>query len=256
MLESGEPFSLRALARDAGVSTAAPYRHFADREELESALAVHGLQELMRELTADREPPTTAEDIGEVAVRYVRFAMRRPALFHLMFGQPCDDQNDERVRAAAALRGYLREVMARVFPQSEPDALATAGWSLAHGLAFLHLDGKLPNADPEKIDERVRAAFAAVFPPVTRAKTNSRRANQAESNHAKRNIVNARIAKSDHIESDRAASNATDSNHTEAEHGAAAHRTANHAVNLNHTAPNHIANPNYSTSNHTESSIQ
>ncbi|MCI2185384.1 TetR/AcrR family transcriptional regulator [Bifidobacterium tibiigranuli] len=200
MLESGEPFSLRALARDAGVSTAAPYRHFADREELESALAVHGLQELMRDLTADREPPATAEDIGEVAVRYVRFAMRRPALFHLMFGQPCDDQNDERVRAAAALRDYLREVMARVFPQSEPDALATAGWSLAHGLAFLHLDGKLPNTDPDEIDKRVRSAFAAVFPPVARAETTRRRTNRAKPDHDKPN---------------RSASNRSTSNHTE-----------------------------------------
>ncbi|WP_335981880.1 TetR/AcrR family transcriptional regulator [Streptomyces sp. CA2R106] len=166
MLEAGEPFSLRALARRAGVSTAAPYRHFADREELESALAVHGLRELLSDLTSGGPAPTSAADVGELAVGYVRFALRRPALFRLMFGQACDDQDDARVRAAGALHDHLEAVMAGVFPASDPAVLATAGWSLAHGLAFLHLDGKLSRADPAAVDARVRAAFAAVLPPV------------------------------------------------------------------------------------------
>ena len=166
MLEADEPFSLRAVARRAGVSTAAPYRHFADREALESALAVHGLRELMNDLTAESPSRASAAAVGELAVAYVRFALRRPALFHLMFGQACDDRDDERVRAAAALHDYLEGVVAKVFPQGDPAALAVAGWSLAHGLAFLHLDGKLPNADPAAIDERVRSAFTAVFPPA------------------------------------------------------------------------------------------
>ncbi len=167
MLEASEPFSLRALARRAGVTAAAPYRHFVDREALESALAVHGLRELMTELTAGRRTPTSAVEVGELAVSYVRFALRRPALFRLMFGQPCDDQDDERVRAAGALHDYLAAVMVEVFPQTDPVALATAGWSLAHGLAFLHLDGKLAATDQTTIDERVRSAIAAVFPTAT-----------------------------------------------------------------------------------------
>ena len=163
MLESGEQLSLRAVARGAGVSTAAPYRHFADREDLESALAVHGLRELMNELTEGGPDPVSAAELGELAAAYVRFALRRPALFQLMFGRPCDDQNDERVRAAGALHDYLESMVSRIFPGSEPAALATAGWSIAHGLAFLHLDGKLPNTDPAAIDDRVRSTFAAVF---------------------------------------------------------------------------------------------
>ncbi len=166
MLEAGETFSLRALARRAGVTTAAPYRHFTDRDAVESAVAVHGLRELMRELTADRPRPTSAAHIAELAVDYVRFARRRPALFRLMFGRECDDQDDERVRAAGALHDYLTAVMAEVFPRSDPLALSTAGWSLAHGLAFLHLDGKLPPTDQAAIDERVRSTVAAVFPPA------------------------------------------------------------------------------------------
>ncbi|WP_460681977.1 TetR/AcrR family transcriptional regulator [Nesterenkonia populi] len=166
MLEAGEPFSLRALARRAGVSTAAPYRHFADRDALEAAVAVQGLRELMSELTTGGPAPSSSAEVGELAVGYVRFALRRPALFRLMFGQACDDQDDDRVRAAGALHGYLDAVMAEVFPDSDPVALATAGWSLVHGLAFLHLDGKLPNTDQTAIDERVRSTFAALLPPI------------------------------------------------------------------------------------------
>ncbi len=167
MLESGEAFSLRAVARRAGVSTAAPYRHFPDREALESAIAVHGLHELMDNLAGDTPPPRSAAEVGDLAVGYVRFALCRPALFRLMFGQPCDDQDDERVQAAGALHDYLEAVMAAVFPHSDPVAMATAGWSLAHGLAFLHLDGKLTAADQTVVDERVRSIFTTVFPPIT-----------------------------------------------------------------------------------------
>lgn len=173
MLEGTEPFSLRAVARRAGVSTAAPYRHFPDREALESALAVHGLRELMRELTASEGLPASAAEVSELAVGYVRFALRRPALFRLMFGRACDDQDDERVRAAAELHDYLEAVMCEVFPQSDPVALATAGWALAHGLAFLHLDGKLSAADPAAVDERVRSTFTAVFSPSARSESST-----------------------------------------------------------------------------------
>lgn len=169
MLEAGEPFSLRALAREAGVSPTAPYRHFPDREALESALAVRGLQDLMADLAADVPTPETSEEVADLAVRYVRFALAHPALFRLMFGRECDAQDDERVRAAAALHDYLTVVLGRVYPDADAQALATAGWSLAHGLAFLHLDGKLTNADPSAIDARVRAAYAAVLPPTPRA---------------------------------------------------------------------------------------
>lgn len=163
MLEANEPLALRALARRVGVSPTALYRHFADKEALESALAVQGLRDLFTDLTVGKVP-TTAKDVTELGVRYVRFALRRPALFRLMFGRPCDDHNDERVLAAAALHDHLAALMAQVFPAAKADDLAIAGWGLAHGLAFLHLDGKLPNDKPRAIDKRVRAAYAAILP--------------------------------------------------------------------------------------------
>ncbi|UUW89918.1 TetR/AcrR family transcriptional regulator [Pimelobacter simplex] len=164
MLESGEAFSLRAVARGAGVSATAPYRHFADRDALESALAVEGFRDLRADLVAGpgRELPASLDDLAEFGVAYVAFALRRPALFRLMFGNPCDDADDERVRAAAELNELLAQALAQVVPGADAAALADAGWGLAHGLACLYLDGKLAATGPDEVAARVRAAFAAV----------------------------------------------------------------------------------------------
>ena len=161
-LEAGDQFSLRALAREVGVSPAAPYRHFDDREALDSALTAVGLRELTAELVGDGQLPETTEDLAELGVRYVGFALRRPALFRLMFGSACDLDNPERVAAAAEIRSLLELSMRNVFPGADPAPLAAAGWGLAHGLAFLHLEGKLPADSPEQVAEDVRAAFAAI----------------------------------------------------------------------------------------------
>lgn len=163
MLEGGEAFSLRAVARRAGVSPAAPYRHFTDRESLESALAAEGLRDLQAALTGAGRPPSSVADLADLAVVYVEFALRRPALFRLMFGHECDDSNDERVRAAAELHDLLAAAMGAVFGDADADALATAGWSMAHGLAFLHLDGKLSSASRAEVAARVRSSFRAAF---------------------------------------------------------------------------------------------
>ncbi|MCR3721151.1 MULTISPECIES: TetR/AcrR family transcriptional regulator [Prauserella salsuginis group] len=163
MLEQGEPFSMRAVARRAGVSPTAPYRHFADREALESAVAVEGFHDLKAALTEGRDAPSSATDLAENAVTYVSFALSRPAVFRLMFGNECDDTNDQRVQAAAELHELLAGAVGNVFPDADAPTLGTALWSLAHGLAFLHLDGKFAAASPEEVAARVRSAFDAVL---------------------------------------------------------------------------------------------
>jgi AcrR family transcriptional regulator len=162
--ESGESaLSLRAVARRAGVSPAAPYRHYEDREALVSAVAAVGYRELAERLGAAHPAPSTPDQLADVAVAYVRFALERPALFRIMFGEPCKRDNDERVAATEAVSLYLREIVARCFPRSDPEALAPAIWALVHGLAFLFLDGKLDAADPAAVDTHVRAAVGAVL---------------------------------------------------------------------------------------------
>jgi AcrR family transcriptional regulator len=162
--EGGETeLSLRAVARRAGVSPAAPYRHYADREALVSSVAAVGYGELAEKLTAVHPSPSTPEQLAGVATAYVEFALERPALFRLMFAEPCDRDDDERVAATAAVSAYVRAIVERAFPRADAEAMATAIWALVHGLAFLHLDGKLDSADPRAVADRVRAAVHAVL---------------------------------------------------------------------------------------------
>ncbi|MEV6113338.1 TetR/AcrR family transcriptional regulator [Streptomyces sp. NPDC052109] len=156
--------SLRAVARRAGVSPTAPYRHYADREALLSAVAAEGYAELAGFLAAAHPAPATPDDLAAVGVAYVRFALAHPALFRVMFAEPCDPADEERAAATAAVSAYVTTLVQHAFPgAADPDALATAVWALVHGLAFLHLDGKLDAADPDAVDARVRAAVRAAL---------------------------------------------------------------------------------------------
>jgi AcrR family transcriptional regulator len=162
--ERGETsLSLRAVARRAGVSPAAPYRHYADREALVSAVAAVGYRELAERLAAAHPSPSTPEQLASVAIAYVQFALERPALFRIMFGEPCDRDNDERVAATATVSLYVRGIVERSFPHADPEALATAIWALVHGLAFLHLDSKLDAPTPSVVADRVTAAIHALL---------------------------------------------------------------------------------------------
>lgn len=163
MLERGEPFSIRAVAREAGVSATAPYRHFPDREALESALAADGLRDLRADLVRDRDLPRTPAELAEFGVAYVEFALRRPALFRLMFGNECNTEDEERVKAAAEVHELLAAAITGVFPDSDPIDLALGGWGLVHGLAFLYLDRKLTAPSIDEVAAQVRTSLLAVF---------------------------------------------------------------------------------------------
>ncbi|MEU1204058.1 TetR/AcrR family transcriptional regulator [Nocardia sp. NPDC005825] len=155
--------SLRAVARRAGVSTAAPYRHFADREALLSAVAAVGYRDLASRLAAVHPAPVTPDDLALIAIAYVRFALDRPGLFRVMFADPCDPTSPERAAATEAIHEYVENIVRQAFPVSDPEAMAIAVWALVHGLAFLHLDGKFDAVSDEAVADRIRAAVFAVL---------------------------------------------------------------------------------------------
>ncbi|MER7745594.1 TetR/AcrR family transcriptional regulator [Streptomyces bacillaris] len=155
--------SLRAVARRAGVSATAPYRHYADREALVSAVAAEGYRELAGHLAQAHPAPSTPDELAAVAVAYVRFALEHPALFRAMFAEPCDPTSEERVAATEAISAYVRTIVHATFPGVDADALSTTVWALVHGLAFLHLDGKLDSSTPEVVAAQVNGAVHALF---------------------------------------------------------------------------------------------
>lgn len=166
-LEAGDVFSMRAVARRAGVSPTAPYRHFADRRALDSAVAVAGFDDLRRELqqSVDAFPPSIdpVEAIAGLGVAYVASALRRPAVYRLMFGNECDPADSARVQASGELHRILTEAVERFFPRADAAGLTTALWALAHGLASLHLDGKFRPEPTDAVAHRVRTAVHAIL---------------------------------------------------------------------------------------------
>jgi AcrR family transcriptional regulator len=138
-LERGEEVGLRAVARDAGVSAMAPYRHFRDKAALLTAAAMRGFEDLRAALlAADAQADARAALVAQ-GEAYVAFARARPALFRLMFakhegGPPPVDDNAYGV--------MVRRV--RALAPANVDAATLACWSAVHGLATLALDGGLP----------------------------------------------------------------------------------------------------------------
>ena len=157
--------SVRAAARRAGVSTGAPYRHFADRDALLSAVAAVGYRELAGALVAAHPAPKTADDLADIAVAYVQFALTRPGLFRVMFAEGCDRTDPDRVAAVAAITEYVKAIAQQVVPTVDSEPLATAMWALVHGLAFLHMDGKFDSSSTAAVAHRVRTAVSAIVAP-------------------------------------------------------------------------------------------
>lgn len=138
--------SLRALAREAGVSHAAPRHHFTTRTGLLTALAAEGFGLLAQRL---READAIELFVG-VGVAYVQFAAEFPAHFDVMFRPDLLDADDADLVAAQQdafdiLRGAVN-VMAEHGAVGDAAAAVVAGWSLVHGLATLVATGNLDSA--------------------------------------------------------------------------------------------------------------
>lgn len=157
--------TLRAAAREAGVSHSAPKNHFGDLTGLLSELAASGMVQLRAEmLTASAECTAPAARLSAIGARYVRFAVANPALFLLMFRRERLDMNRPGLReAAAALLRVLADAAGKGKKAENGDAIGEAqaldmiaAWSQVHGLAMLLIDGRLqPIFDrlPAGIDE-------------------------------------------------------------------------------------------------------
>jgi AcrR family transcriptional regulator len=152
-----EALSLRDVARRAGVSHNAPYRHFPSRAALLEAIAAAGFERFAAELEA-------AERAGGLRARgeaYIRFALANPQHFRLMFGPGRASDPALREKAILAFGGLQQAISAHA-GQDAPHA-AIAAWALVHGLSHLLLDQKLAGArDPAQLREFVSAVLGSV----------------------------------------------------------------------------------------------
>jgi AcrR family transcriptional regulator len=144
--------TLRAAAREAGVSHAAPKNHFGDVRGLLSELAAVGFERFAATLTADvRDSDPPKARLAATGRGYVTFARQYPGLFQLMFRSERLDFGRPALRAASAAAFDVLANAAgapRRTPGATPLTLPqaariTAAWSLVHGFAMLMLDGRL-----------------------------------------------------------------------------------------------------------------
>ena len=143
ILEAEGPaaLSLRAVAREAGVSPAAPYHHFKDKSELLDAVAQEGWSELGVAIAKGRAAagdPRTA--LTEIGVAYVTFARQNPALYRLMYHAACDRaMMPEHAKEADSGWSHVAEALieAGADPNDEREMQLAqiAAWCNAHGVA-------------------------------------------------------------------------------------------------------------------------
>lgn len=146
--QAGADLSLRELAREVGVSPAAVYRHFPNKDALLAALGREGLEMLG---AAQRKAYDAAgggsRGFIETGRAYVRFALAHPALFRLTFAH-CDPAQLPADKTDPASR-LLHDSTVELTGADGPDAerLALQAWAIGHGVAMLMLDKRLPADD-------------------------------------------------------------------------------------------------------------
>jgi AcrR family transcriptional regulator len=139
--EGAAALSLRAVAREAGVSPAAPYHHFKDKTELLEAVAHGGWEELGGAICAARaNAPSVGEALSQIGVTYVKFARDNPALYRLMY-DTVRDRTAMPEHAKQEDSGYrqvqeaLIEAGADPLDERELELATIASWCAVHGLA-------------------------------------------------------------------------------------------------------------------------
>ncbi len=141
--------SLRAVARRAGVSHAAPKLHFPDRSALLTAIATDGFAALAEALDRVAEP-----GLASLGRAYIDFGLAHPALFDLMF------RPSELHTGDPALRAAQESSLARLKAVTDDESLTMISWALVHGLVILTRDGALGAAAPGATARHLAEIFA------------------------------------------------------------------------------------------------
>jgi AcrR family transcriptional regulator len=142
-------FSVAEAARRAGVSSAAPYKHFKDRSELLRAVASAGMDVLKREMTdaASRHPFGSIAAVAAIGQAYVDFARREPGVFRLVFGLTEGHEEDAELQSKGmscfmVVLQAVADVLGTGLHDPQVQARGYMLWSTVHGHSFLTIDRK------------------------------------------------------------------------------------------------------------------
>lgn len=168
-------FSLRSVAKRAGVSHAAPAHHFGDVTGLMAALAASGFDRFLETQKA-RQSAASAnprEQLLQAGLGYIDFALAHPALFRLMFGKTWTAISDCALKSSAdaAFEHLVQNVVAVTGGDPDRDlqtrTTIASVWAMVHGLADLMIGGApryLTEAAPAERDTMLRRIIISSFP--------------------------------------------------------------------------------------------
>lgn len=164
-----EGFSLRGVAKRAGVSHGAPLHHFKDTRTLLTALAARGFESFLAAQKA-RQAKAETDRLSQLVASgmgYIDFALAHPALFRLMFSSDRPDHDaPELVAASTAAFEQLVADVSRAHDLGKSGDYenlmieSSKSWALAHGLADLLVSGRLKYVQGLKRAEREKAIAA------------------------------------------------------------------------------------------------
>jgi AcrR family transcriptional regulator len=170
-----DDFKVADAARLAGVSTAAPYRHFANRADLVRHVVIAAMGR-MKEGMAQAASSHRAGDPGRVIAlgrSYVEFASQEPGMFQVMFSGTSEHVHDPELKALGdetlkVVQLVVAEHLGIEIDAHEARLRAYALWCFVHGHSFLHIDSKLPEQFTDEIeDELLRLVGDAILPERT-----------------------------------------------------------------------------------------
>jgi AcrR family transcriptional regulator len=175
-----DALTLRTLAMKAGVSSGAPYHHFADRADLLAAIAQAGFELLGQAMVDARDAaaPDPSAQLAAMGQAYVTFALTHAGHFRVMFRGEAKAMQVEGLSATSQRTfDLLVEIIqacqrAGNAPTGDPQPLVLTAWSVVHGLATLWLDGSLPRTqlDPTTlvpvVTHLIGQMFAALADPA------------------------------------------------------------------------------------------
>jgi len=144
---------LRDVARHAGVSPSATYRHFADRESLLAAVATRIQDRMAEQMRVDAAPRTARERLRAVGLGYIGFALQEPGWFDVAYSDLAAVPGGDHVPAPlTALVGALDALVheGSLAPAQRPGAEWPC-WSAVHGFALLALRGPLRSMPPDAV---------------------------------------------------------------------------------------------------------
>jgi AcrR family transcriptional regulator len=159
-------FTLAEAAKRVGVTGAAPYRHFADRDALVAALAQDGFSHFNTLLARawDGGKPDPVAALRRRGEAYLAFARDEPGLYRAMFGDAGQLRRPSEGAARAAFDGQARatvEVLRFLHaPEQGAEGLATQIWAMSHGVADLMLSGHFER--PEEAQRALGSGVAAL----------------------------------------------------------------------------------------------